>query len=170
MPLAADRTPPAPPTDAPPQNSQAQPSPPGEPNPVAPGLGGKAPLGPRIGGALIDALVAFALSFVVSMVIPFDGGGMLSWAVAAAYWVTRDSLPFLEGQSLGKKVAKLKVVKETGGDLVNDWQNALLRNVLLIIPFGGLVELIVLLVRQGKPDAGKRLGDDWAKTKVVVAN
>lgn len=150
-------------------DAQIQPSPQEGQAPVAPAAGAKAALGARIGGALIDAIVAFVLSFLVGMILPFDPAGMITWAVVAAYWVTRDSLPFLGGQSLGKKVVKLKVVKESGGDLVNDWQNAILRNVLLIVPFGGLVELVVLLIRQGKPEAGKRLGDDWAKTRVVVA-
>jgi hypothetical protein len=31
-----------------------------------------------------------------------------------------------------------------------------------------LVELFVLLTREDKPERGRRLGDEWAKTKVIV--
>jgi len=37
-----------------------------------------------------------------------------------------------------------------------------------MIPFFALVEIFILLSREGKPDHGRRLGDEWAKTKVIV--
>lgn len=83
--------------------------------------------------------------------------------------MTRDSLPFLKGQSIGKTAMKLKVVKKDGSDLVNDWQTGAIRNILMVVPFfGPLIEAIVLVSRDGKPEKGLRLGDDYAKTKVVV--
>ena len=127
----------------------------------------KAPLNPRLIAAVIDGLVAFGLYWVVATVLP-DFLGKLAWLVQAAYWVTRDSLPFLNGQSVGKTAMKLKVLKNDGTSLVNDWQTAIVRNIPLIIPFFGLIEAIVLFSRDSKPERGLRLGDDWAKTKVVV--
>lgn len=118
--------------------------------------------------AVIDGLIAIALTVAVAWVLP-NFLDRVTWLVASAYWVVRDSLPFLNGQSVGKSAMKLKVVKVAGGDLVSDWPNAIVRNVLLIIPVGPLVELIVLLARQGKPEEGRRLGDDWAKTRVIIA-
>jgi len=79
----------------------------------------------------------------------------------------RDSLPFLEGQSLGKKIMKTKAVKADGSSLSGDWTTGAIRNILMAVPFGGLVESVVILVRSGKPEAGMRLGDEWAKTKVI---
>ena len=41
------------------------------------------------------------------------------------------------------------------------------RNILFAIPIVGIVECFILLTRSGNPEAGLRLGDDWAKTKVI---
>ena len=58
-----------------------------------------------------------------------------------------------------------KLVSITG-EKVTIWQ-ALIRNILLIIPFvlvlGYLIEIVMLLVK------GHRLADSWAKTQVVEA-
>lgn len=129
--------------------------------------GGRAPLNPRLIAALIDGLVAIGLYIVMALVLP-DFLGKLAWVVQAAYWVTRDSLPFLNGQSIGKTAMKLKVEKNDGSSMINDWQTAIIRNIPLIIPFFGLIEAIVLMTRESKPEKGLRLGDEWAKTKVVV--
>ncbi len=83
--------------------------------------------------------------------------------------MTRDSLPFLGGQSVGKKAMKLKAVTLEGKSLVGNWEAALIRNGVLTIPFFVMVELYVLLSREGKPGHGFRLGDEWAKTKVIIA-
>ena len=57
---------------------------------------------------------------------------------------------------------------ETGAPLqFANWGQGFMRNILLIIPFvlvlGYIVEIILLAAK------GDRLGDKWAKTKVVVA-
>ncbi|MEP4076931.1 RDD family protein [Haloferula sp.] len=126
-----------------------------------------APLNPRLIAAIIDGLVAIGLYFVAIMVLP----GMLerlAWVLWGGYLVTRDSLPFLKGQSVGKTAMKLKVQKNDGSSMLQDWQTAIVRNIPLIIPFFGLIEAIVLFSRDSKPERGLRLGDEWAKTKVVV--
>ncbi|MDP0489867.1 MAG: RDD family protein [Verrucomicrobiota bacterium JB023] len=124
----------------------------------------------RLIAGLIDGLVAIGLYWTATLILPgaLDFAG---WALSSLYWIGRDSLPFLKGQSLGKGALKLKVVKEDGGSLVNDYKTGLIRNILMAIPtpIGALIELIILLSRQDKPEAGRRLGDDWAKTKVVKA-
>lgn len=131
--------------------------------------GAIAALNPRLLGAVIDFLVASGLGAAAVLILP-DMLDRFAWLVGAGYMVTRDSLPFLKGQSVGKTAMKLKVVKADGSGLVNDWQTGLIRNVLLLIPIAGpLVEAIVLVSRDGKAERGKRLGDEWAKTKVIVA-
>ncbi len=110
--------------------------------------------GSRIIAVLIDSLLAGALSLV-----PFVG-----WVAGAAYFITRDGLPFLEGQSVGKKAMGLRAVTEDGLPLTNNWAATVLRNVVLFIPFFGLVELIVMLTNVDK----QRLGDQWAKTRVIA--
>jgi uncharacterized RDD family membrane protein YckC len=130
--------------------------------------GALAPVNTRLLAGLIDGVVVVGLSFVVLFVLP-DVLEKFAWVVAGAYWIVRDSLPFMKAQSVGKMAMKLKVMKLGGGTLESDWQAALVRNAVLLVPFfGPLVEIIVLLSRDGKPERGKRLGDEWAKTKVVV--
>lgn len=168
--------PPAPPPDVPtgPPPAEAKPEPsklrvdekPGEEEEDAPG--GIAPVNTRMIAAVIDILVASGIYWAASLILPDLLSG-LSWVLWVAYLVTRDSLPFLKGQSVGKMAMKLKVEKQAGGDITGDWQSAIVRNIALVIPFFGLVEAIVLFTREDKPEKGLRLGDEWAKTKVIVA-
>ena len=124
-------------------------------------------LGTRVGAVLIDYAVAFGLYLVAVFVLPgfLDSAASL---LAAAYIVLRDGLPFLNGQSVGKTAMKIRAVTRDGQSLAGNWQPAVVRNVaLLLFPVFPLIELIVLLTREDKPDQGVRLGDEWAKTMVV---
>lgn len=110
--------------------------------------------GNRILAYLIDVVIAIALAF-----IPIIG-----WLASALYFITRDGLPFLDGQSVGKKVMNIRAVTNEGAPLTNNWGPALIRNVVLLIPLFPLVELIILMTNPNK----QRLGDQWANTKVVA--
>lgn len=119
----------------------------------------------RLGAAAIDILVAYALYFILAQVLP----GMIAWAINLVYLLTRDCLPFLDGQSLGKKALGLRAVTEDGQSLSGQWQPGILRNILLAIPaIGPIVELIILYTREDSADSGLRLGDGFANTKVVT--
>lgn len=112
-----------------------------------------ATIGQRIGAVLIDGLIAGAVS-----IVPLVG-----WVAGLGYMITRDALPFLNGQSVGKKALKIRAVTEEGKPLTNDWGPAIVRAIVLYIPFFWIVELIVM---NGNPQL-QRLGDQWAKTKVI---
>lgn len=127
-----------------------------------------APLNSRLLGGILDSLVGLGLYFSVMWLLP-EFFERIAWVLVAAYWITRDSLPFLKGQSVGKMAMKTKVVKADGSDIIGDWPTAIVRNVALMVPFFGLVEAIILITRDSKPERGRRLGDEWAKTKVVNA-
>lgn len=103
----------------------------------------------RIIAAIIDGLLCIPLACTIV--------GPL------VYSLTKDALPFLGGQSVGKKMMKIRAVTETGESLSGNWGPAVIRQVVFVIPFFWLVELVVLLT--GKD--GLRFGDKWAKTKVV---
>lgn len=118
----------------------------------------------RFLGALVDSLVAGGLGYLATAA---TGVSVVQYVVVAIVLLTRDSLPFLEGQSIGKKVMKTKAVKLDGSSLSNDWVTGAIRNILLAVPIVGLIECFILLTRSGNPRAGFRLGDDWAKTKVI---
>jgi len=128
---------------------------------------GLAPLNSRIVAAVIDCLVASGLYLTALWLLPFLAG-KIAGLLCIAYLITRDSLPFLGGQSIGKKAMKLRAVTRDDKPLTGNWESALVRNGVLIIPFFGLIELFVLLTREEKPEHGLRLGDEWAKTKVIV--
>ncbi|MGL4401211.1 MAG: RDD family protein [Luteolibacter sp.] len=128
---------------------------------------GLASFNTRVVAAVIDLLVSLGVTIICVWLLP----GLLGWLgqfVGLAYFVTRDSLPFLGGQSVGKKAMKLKVTTLEGGSLAGNWNVALIRNGILLIPFFALVELYLLLTRENGADRGRRLGDEWAKTRVVV--
>lgn len=132
---------------------------------IAPTISGSdAEIGARVGAFLIDMVIAIAVAVVVSSI-----SSRLGNIALIAYIVTRDALPFLDGQSLGKKVLKIRAITEDGASLSGNWNAGVIRNVAMWIPFFPLVELIVLLTGKGKPNENRRLGDQWAKTKVIVA-
>lgn len=113
----------------------------------------KATASDRILAGLIDWGICIPVAF-----IPCVGG-----LVGMVYLLTKDALPFLDGQSVGKKVMKIRAVTEDGQSLAGNWGPALLRQVVFFIPFFVFVELVVLLTDKEI----LRLGDKWAKTKVV---
>lgn len=134
------------------------------PDPDEVKAGDIAPFNTRIIAAVIDCGVIFCLSLVLSIV--HSSLGSLAYLVGLGYILTKDSLPFLDGQSIGKKVMKLRAVTADGQPLTGNWEKGILRNVFfaVIAP----VELVILLLREDKPEKGRRLGDDFAKTKVIV--
>ena len=133
----------------------------GDPGDEAGPVEGLAPFIPRVVAVVIDLLVASGVTIGCVWILP----GLLEWLSQLAglgYFVTRDSLPFLGGQSVGKKAMKLKTTILEGASLVGNWSVSLIRNGILIIPLFALVELYILLTRENGPDRGRRLGDEWA--------
>ncbi|MCC7244399.1 MAG: RDD family protein [Saprospiraceae bacterium] len=109
--------------------------------------------GNRILAYIIDVLVSIPL-----YLIPY-----LGLFLGVAYFIVRDGLPFLDGQSIGKKAMGIRAVTMDGQSLSGNWGPAIIRNAVLLIPFFPLVELIVMLNNANK----QRLGDQWAGTRVV---
>ncbi len=130
-------------------------------------VAGLASFNSRATAALIDMVVAAGVAIALAFILP-GFADRLAWLAGIAYLVTRDSLPFLGGQSVGKKAMKLRAVTLGGESLVGKWETALIRNGVLAIPLFAFVELFILLTREGKPERGLRLGDEWAKTKVIL--
>lgn len=127
----------------------------------------KASAGQRFLAYLIDAFVV-AIPIILLRMISFDLI-FFGQIIALAYMFTRDTLPmvggFLGGQSIGKKLMGIKVIKEdTGAGIVGDYGTGIIRQVSLIIPFFNIVDAFMVLT-----DERKRFGDKWAKTIVVKA-
>lgn len=127
----------------------------------------RAAFNPRFIAGMIDLLVAIGIQMTAWFILP----GFLdrvAWVLAFGYLVTRDSLPFLGGRSIGKSAMGLRALTLDGKPLTGMWEKALYRNGAFFVPVFFIVEAIVLLMREDKPEQGRRLGDEWAKTKVIV--
>lgn len=114
----------------------------------------KASAGARIGAYVIDMVLVALMAFIP----------ILGWLAGLGYVLTRDALPFLDGQSIGKKLVGLRVVDESGAAITGNYGPCVIRNAVLFIPFFALVELVVMLTNEDT----LRLGDQWGKTRVVV--
>lgn len=117
----------------------------------------------RLLAGLIDGILAAALLRITNIFLP----EMVSYGFAVGYLLFKDNLPFLDGQSVGKKLMKIQAVSQDGKPLTNDFITGIKRNIFFAIPPIALVEIFVLNSREKESKAGLRLGDDFAKTKVI---
>lgn len=102
-------------------------------------------LGTIVGHIPVLGLIVNMLLMLCMMIV--------SWG----YCFLKDGL--YDGRSIGKKIIGLRVVTDSGQQC--SWIDSLKRNLLMLI---SPVELIVLLTSKD----GKRLGDQWACTKVIA--
>jgi len=146
----------------------------------------KADIGKRFIAAIIDAIPAILVAFVLGM-IPFIGG-IIGGLAAAGWWLVRDGLDveFANKRSLGKQIMKLRPVRLDGQPMTLEdsvkrnaplavycvgyllWVVPVLGHILSIPIFliGSLVSLVeaVLVLTDGE---GRRWGDKLANTKVI---
>lgn len=157
----------------------SQPAPPPVAPPASDATAAKPDVGKRFIAYVIDAVIASLLSIVP----------VLGSLLGAAYILVRDGLEFdfMDGRSVGKKLMKLRPVRDDGGKMdlttsvMRNWPLALgslaglvsfspflgiLALSLLISLIGGIVGLIEVYLVVTSPD-GRRLGDKFAHTHVI---
>ena len=118
--------------------------------------------GKRFAAGLIDLVVIpIVLGIVIGLVLlaaPDVVRSIVLVLVNIIWLVFRDAV-----YSPGRAMIKVKIVSLTGEKVT--LLQALIRNVLLIIPFvlvvGYILEIVMLITK------GHRLADNWAKTQVV---
>lgn len=156
------------------------------PPPAPPSAPTKADIGRRFIAALIDAVPAILMAFILGLV-PWIGG-IIGGLLAGAWWLARDGLDleFADKRSLGKKVMKLRPVRLDGQPMT--MEDSLKRNLplalycvgylLWVVPFfghimsipifliGGLIGLVEAVLVLADPE-GRRWGDKLAGTRVV---
>jgi len=116
----------------------------------------------RLLAAIIDGLIGtvfFALSLLLDMPSLFTYG-------LGLYWIYQLYLLTVDGQTIGKKVMKIKIVRidtgENGGFMPNVLMRWLLNGLLALIPFYALVD-ILFIFREDR----RCIHDMIAGTKVV---
>lgn len=143
-----------------------------------------ADLSQRIIAAIIDSIIVGIAVGILSSIFVFSGLGMLGfsgmghmfaspWMWAPWIWLVGLLIPigyytYLEGtsgQTIGKKIIKIKVIKANGSPC--DLASAFLRSILRVVDslVIGLVGIIVISVTEKR----QRVGDIVANTIVVRA-
>jgi uncharacterized RDD family membrane protein YckC len=110
----------------------------------------------RFIGQVLDALVAYVMIFV-ALAVDSSVLFIVAWGLAVLYILLADGLP--GGQSLGKKLLRMRVIDERSGRECN-FGKSFLRNVLLA--FLGPIDWVFIFGRKHQ-----RLGDKAAGTIVV---
>jgi uncharacterized RDD family membrane protein YckC len=80
--------------------------------PGGPVQSGLASFGQRVGAALIDGAIFWAVSIVLVGVIGDSATGLV-WLAGIAYYIVLEGRP--EGQTLGKKALGIRVVRKSNG-------------------------------------------------------
>lgn len=115
---------------------------------------------PTAGERCLAALIDLAIVGVFSL-IP-----ILGWLVGAAYFFLKDALVFMDGQSVGKRVMKMRVVAYP--DLIsikNDYRSSAMRQITLILPIFNIIDMLMVFSTDRR-----RFGDQLSGTMVIKEN
>ena len=131
-----------------------------------------ASVGDRILAALLDSLIVFGYIIAMVLIVSlFDGFRNLNFGIAIGiifylpvFFYDLLCETFMDGQSFGKKVRKIKVVKMDGSQptLLSYFLRWILRPIDILFTYGSVA--IVTIFINGK---GKRHGDLAANTTVI---
>ena len=126
-------------------------------------------IGIRFVSLVIDSLIISAIFGALATIL---GAGMMrhgTWSVGilsfAFYIAYYTYLEGTRGQTIGKMITKIKVVREDGTPI--DIEQAFKRNILRVID--GLLVYLIGAILIWRSDKQQRLGDTVAKTMVVKA-
>jgi len=124
-----------------------------------------ASIGERIAATLLDMLFIMSYTLIIALIA---GGLHYSWVIffvflpVALYSITSELL--MNGQSWGKKILKIRVVKMDGTPTTFSayFLRWILRLIEILVMFGSLATVTIILNRKGQ-----RLGDIAANTTVI---
>mgnify|MGYP001338157901 FL=1 len=126
-------------------------------------------IGIRFVSLVIDSLIISAIFGALATILGFGmmrhgswSVGLLSFAFYIAYYTYLEGT---RGQTIGKMVTKIKVVREDGTPI--EMEQAFKRNILRVID--GLFAYLIGAILIWRSDKQQRLGDSVAKTVVVKA-
>jgi uncharacterized RDD family membrane protein YckC len=124
-----------------------------------------ASIGERIAATLLDMLFIMSYTLIIALIA---GGFNYSWVIffaslpVALYSITSELL--MNGQSWGKKILKIRVVKMDGtpATFSSYFLRWILRLIEILVMFGSLATITIILNRKGQ-----RIGDIAANTAVI---
>ena len=126
-------------------------------------------IGIRFVSLVIDSLIISAIFGALATILGFGMMRHGSWSVGilsfAFYIAFYTYLEGTRGQTIGKMVTKIKVVREDGTPI--EMEQAFKRNILRVID--GLLAYLIGAILIWRSDKQQRLGDSVAKTVVVKA-
>lgn len=127
-------------------------------------------VGIRFVSILIDSIILGIIDIVLGTILGVFRGpeGDIWWWWILSFIIFLAYYTYLEGtrgQTIGKMITRIKVVREDGGKI--DMNQAFIRNILRIID--GLFVYLVGAVLIWRSDKKQRLGDRVGKTLVVKA-
>lgn len=109
----------------------------------------------RVCAFLIDSFLFEMIGLSCIVVVAFD----ISWIIWIAGILLKDCY---NGQSLGKRVVGTQVLDDQGAPA--EPFKTIQRNITMALPIFPIIEYIVMLRDKVQ---GRRLGDQWAKTRVA---
>ena len=116
------------------------------PNPPAPALK------ERFFAFLIDGAIVLLLCLIPKV----------GWMFGLIYFLGKDAMPSLNGQSVGKKVFGIRILTEGTHEPIHlHPRRSVTRGLILLIPLVNIVDIFQLL------KTGRRLADKWTATYVV---
>jgi uncharacterized RDD family membrane protein YckC len=128
-------------------------------------------IGIRLVSLIIDNIIIGMIIGVIGSMVGYGmmARNMVPWWTGFLYLVIYIGYFVLlegsRGQTIGKMITKIKVVREGGGPI--DMNQALIRNLLRVID--GLFAYLIGAILIWRSDKKQRLGDSVAKTVVVKA-
>ena len=112
----------------------------------------QAPLTERVFAFVIDVAIVGGLCLFP----------VIGWIFGLLYFLLRDALPYLNGQSFGKKLMKIQVISlQEEESLMGSYEKSALRAIVMLIPILNLIDIWFLF------STNYRLADRWAQTAVV---
>ena len=86
----------------------------------------------------------------------------VGWMFGLIYFLGKDAMPSLNGQSVGKKVFGIMILTEGTNEPIHlHPRRSITRGLILLIPLVNIVDVFQLL------RTGRRLADKWTETYVV---
>lgn len=108
----------------------------------------------RVGSGVIDIFILLILTYFIPI---------LGALIGVAYYLFKDALPFLNGQSIGKKVFRIAVQNRFDNSAItNEFGLSFTRSIPVLIPILNVIELMLIFSKK------RRFGDQWAETFVVM--